>query len=505
VLSTAHQDPSARDQEATWRISWGSVEIHISLVGRTDLAGEIYRQLRAAIATGKLRAGEALPSTRELARRLSVSRGTVATAYDRLSGEGFVTSQVGAGTFVSERASRVQLAADTAGGKLRPKPGWEHVPVATAFYPPARYEFRTGLPDLNRFPFQVWRRLMTRELRASALGPSGYGNPLGEPSLKEAIARHLRASRDVAVTPEQVTITNGTQQAIDLIARVLLSAGDHVALEDPGYMPVRWALDAMGMRVTGVPVDDDGLVVDALPAGARLVCVTPSHQYPLGTLLSLPRRAALLDWADRHDAAIIEDDYDSEFRYGGRPIEPLRTLDTSGRVIYVGSFSKSMLPALRMGFIAAPPALSSALQTAKFVTDWHSPLPTQLALARFIDEGHLARHIRKMRGIYAERHNLISAAVTGPLSRHLTLIPSAVGLHVSALARTASAAEVSAVAQRALGAGVAVQPLSGFPITLTPQAGLAIGYGAIEASDIREGLALLGQAFDSVSSQRGAP
>jgi GntR family transcriptional regulator/MocR family aminotransferase len=476
------------------------VEIHISLVGRKDLSGEIYCQLQAAIATGKLRAGEALPSTRELASRLSVSRGTVATAYDRLSGEGFVTSHVGAGTFVSEWAVRGDPQAVTADGKLRPKPLWEHVPVGTAFYPPARYELRTGLPDVSRFPFQVWRRLMARELRASALGP-GYGNPLGEPSLKEAIARHLQASRGLAVTPEQVTITNGTQQAIDLIARVLLSAGDHAAIEDPGYMPVRWALDAMGMRVTGVPVDEHGLVVDALPASARLVYVTPSHQYPLGTVMSLPRRVALLDWADRHDAAIIEDDYDSEFRYGGRPIEPLRTVDTSGRVIYVGSFSKSMVPALRAGFIVAPPALSSALQTAKFVTDWHTSLPTQLALARFINEGHLARHIRKMRGIYAERHNLISEALAGPLSRHLTLIPSAVGLHVSAIARTASAEEVSAVTRRALAAGVAVQPLSGFPVTLTPRAGLAIGYGAIEASDIREGISRLSRTFDNGSSR----
>jgi GntR family transcriptional regulator/MocR family aminotransferase len=482
-------------------ISLCTVEVHISLVGRRDLTGEIYRQLRAAITTGKLRAGEALPSTRELASRLSVSRGTVATAYDRLGGEGFVTSQVGAGTFVSEGAVRSEPEGGTADGKLRPKPVWEDIPVASAVYPPARYEFRSGLPDLSRFPFQVWRRLMAHSLRASALGPAGYGNPLGEEALKAAIARHLQSSRGVTVTPEQVTITNGTQQAIHLIARVLLSQGDHVALEDPGYLPARWAFDTMGMEVTGVPVDDHGLVVDALPASARLVYVTPSHQYPLGPVMSLPRRGALLDWADRHDAAIIEDDYDSEFRYGGRPIEPLRTLDTSGRVIYAGSFSKSMLPALRVGFIAAPPALSRALQTAKFITDWHTALPTQLALARFIDEGHLARHIHKMRGIYEERHNLISEVITtGPLSRHLTLIPSAAGLHISAIARRASAEELSAVTRRALTADVAVQPLSGFPVTPTSRAGLIIGYGAIEANDIREGLSLLGRAFDDGSA-----
>jgi GntR family transcriptional regulator/MocR family aminotransferase len=205
----------------------------------------------------------------------------------------------------------------------------------------------------------------------------------------------------------------------------------------------------------------------------------------------------LLDWADRHDAAIIEDDYDSEFRYGGRPMEPLCTLDANGRVIYVGSFSKSMLPTLRVGFVVAPPALCGALRAAKYVTDWHTPLPTQSALARFIDEGHLARHIRKMRAVYRRRHDMITEAIAGRLSRHLTPIPSAAGLHVSATARTASAGEMTDVAGRALAAGVAVQPLSTFQITQPPRAGLALGYGAIEASDIDEGLLRLSRAFDS--------
>lgn len=471
------------------------MELHVSLVGRTDLAGEIYRQLRAAIVEGRLRAGDPLPPSRELARRLSVSRGTVTIAYARLSGEGFATSRIGAGTFVNAWSPRGEPRADAADGVLRPRPIWEHIPVAGAFAAPARYEFRTGLPDASRFPFQTWRRLMAGELRASAVGRGEYGDPAGHPALRAAIARHVGVSRGVAVAPGQVTVTSGTQQAFGLIARILLEPGEQVAVEDPGYAPPRRVFESLGLTVAGVPVDEYGLVIDALPANARLVCVTPSHQYPLGTVMSPPRRAALLEWADRHDAAIIEDDYDSEFRYDGRPIEPLFTLDTRGRVIYVGSFSKSMLPTLRVGFVIAPPALCNALRAAKYVTDWHTALPTQAALARFIDEGHLARHIRKMRAVYRQRHDMISEAISGRMSGDLTLIPSAAGLHVSATARTASVAEIANVAARALAAGVAVQPLSAFQVTQPPRAGLALGYGAIESSDIGGGLLRLSQAF----------
>ena len=473
------------------------MDVHVSLLGRADLAGEIYRQLRAAIIAGRLRAGDSLPPTRELARRLSVSRGTVAVAYDRLSGEGYVTARTGAGTFVSDGAARRAPAAEAAEGVLRARPIWEHIPVSAVFAAPARYDFRTGLPDASRFPFPTWRQLMARELRASAVGRGEYGDPAGHPALRSAIARHLGVSRGVVTTPERVTVTNGTQQAFDLIARVLLAPGERIAVEDPGYAPARRLFQSLGLDVTGVPVDEHGLVVDALPADARLVYVTPSHQYPLGSAMSLPRRMALLEWANQHDAAIIEDDYDSEFRYGGRPIEPLCTLDVGGRVLFVGSFSKVMLPTLRVGFVIAPPALCGALRSAKYVADWHTNLPTQAALARFIDDGHLARHIHKMRVVYRQRHNRITEALSGPLSAHLSVIASAAGLHVSATARTASADEVKGVAERALATGVAVQPLSTFRITQPFRAGLALGYGAIEADDIDEGLLWLARAFQT--------
>jgi GntR family transcriptional regulator/MocR family aminotransferase len=471
------------------------VDVHVSLLGRADLAGEIYRQLRAAIIAGRLRAGDSLPPTRELARRLSVSRGTVAVAYDRLGGEGYVIARVGAGTFVTEGAARREPAAEAADGVLRPRPIWNHIPVSAVFAAPARYDFRTGLPDASRFPFPTWRQLMARELRTSAVGRGEYGDPAGYPALRRAIARHLGASRGVVATPDHVTVTNGTQQAFDLIARVLLAPGERIAVEDPGYAPARRLFQSLGLEVVGVPVDDQGLVVDALPVDARLVYVTPSHQYPLGSAMSLPRRVALLEWASRHDAAIIEDDYDSEFRYGGRPIEPLCTLDVDGRVLFVGSFSKVMLPTLRVGFVVAPPALCGALRSAKYVADWHTNLPTQAALARFIEDGHFARHVHKMRAVYRLRHQRITEALRGPLAAHLSVIASAAGLHISAPARTASADEMRAVAERALAAGVAVQPLARFRITQPPRAGVALGYGAIEADDIDEGLRRLSRAF----------
>jgi GntR family transcriptional regulator/MocR family aminotransferase len=262
-----------------------------------------------------------------------------------------------------------------------------------------------------------------------------------------------------------------------------------VAVEDPGYPPPRLLFEARDLRVSGVPVDDEGLVVDALPPGARIVYVTPSHQYPLGITMSLARRTALLRWADDHGAAIVEDDYDSEFRFAGRPVEPLQTLDRSGRVIYVGSFSKTMLPTLRIGFIAAPPTLVEALQAAKFVTDWHTSLPTQMALAWFLEDGHFARHVRRMRGVYHQRHDVIVDAIGRGFADDLRLVPSSTGLHVSALAPGLTPSEVVGAVHRAAVAGVAVQPLSMFRAGETAaRAGFVVGYGAIEVDDIDEAL-----------------
>ncbi|MEO8201654.1 MAG: PLP-dependent aminotransferase family protein, partial [Gemmatimonadota bacterium] len=473
------------------------MEFHISLIGRKDLSGEIYRQLRRAIVDGRLRPTDLLPPSRELARRLGVSRTTVTVAYDRLAGEGFVSSHVGAGTFVSERVPRVSGLGKQhrSGGILTPRDIWETVPLAAPFARPARFDFRSGLPDASCFPHDAWRRLLEREFRSEALGGGVYADPAGHPGLRQAISRHIAISRGVETDPDSVTITNGSQQAIDIIGRILLNPGDCVAVEDPGYPPPRRLFTTIGARVAGVPVDEQGLVVEALPRRARLIYVTPSHQYPLGVSMSLPRRIELLAWAEEHDAAIIEDDYDSEFRFGGRPIEPLQTMDTSGRVIYVGSFSKTLLPTLRLGFMVTPPSLVTAAHKAKQVTDWHTSMAIQAPLARFIDSGGFARHIRKVGGIYRDRHERIVQILARDFRAYLELIPSAVGLHVAAFARNASADQVDAVVQRASNKGVEVQRLSYYEVDTPPRPGLVLGYGAIETSQVEEGLRLLLASF----------
>jgi GntR family transcriptional regulator/MocR family aminotransferase len=474
------------------------MELHVSLVGRKNLGREIYRQLRRAIVEGRLRPGDRLPASRELARGLGVSRTTATVAYDRLTGEGFVTSRVGSGTFVSEQVARQSRSSRSqrTEGALRPRPVWESFSLSRAFDHRAQFDFRSGLPDPTLFPHETWRRLMTREMRAEAAGAGVYAHPAGHRRLREAIIRHIGMSRGVIASADDVIITNGTQQALDIIARVLLAPGDRVAVEDPGYGPPRRLFESLGARVIGVPVDQHGLLVDALPRQVRLVYVTPSHQYPLGVAMTLPRRLALLAWAERNNAAIIEDDYDSEFRFQGHPIEPLQTIDAKGRVLYVGSFSKTLLPTLRLGFMVTPPSLRAAMHKAKFVTDWHTPTLAQATLARFIDDGGFAHHIRKSGGVYWERHELLTGTLARDFDGLLALIPSAAGLHVAARAHGASAEQISGIVRRASELGVEVQELSRFGVHGPAQPGLLLGYGAISTSRIEEGLRRLRDCFD---------
>jgi GntR family transcriptional regulator/MocR family aminotransferase len=475
----------------------GRMAFHVSLVGRKHLGREIYRQLRRAIVEGQLRPGDRLPASRELARHLGVSRTTATGAYDRLTGEGFVTSKVGAGTFVSDQVARRPAGARNhrGDGALRARPVWDSIPLSTAFDRQAQFDFRSGIPDPTLFPHETWRRLLSRELR-SGRNAGVYAHPAGHRGLREAIIRHIGISRGVVASADDVTVTSGTQQAIDIIARVLLAPGDRVAVEDPGYGPPRRLFESLGARVIGVPVDRHRLMVQALPRQVRLIYVTPSHQYPLGMAMELPRRMALLAWAERNNAAIIEDDYDSEFRFQGRPIEPLQTIDGNGRVLYVGSFSKTLLPTLRLGFIVTPPSLQTAVHKAKFVTDWHTATLVQAALARFIDDGGFAHHIRKTGAVYRRRYELLTDILSRDFAGLLDLIPSAAGLHVAALARHASASEISTVVRRASEAGVEVQELSRFGAHGPAQPGLLLGYGAIPTDRIQEGLSRLRDCFE---------
>jgi GntR family transcriptional regulator / MocR family aminotransferase len=469
---------------------------HVTLVGRQGLSGEIYRQIGRAILDGRLRPGDRLSPSRELARSLSVSRITVTVAYERLASEGYVVSRIGAGTFVSEGMGIQNARGRQSNGVLRPRPIWNSVSLPTAFVDPARFDFRTGLPDMSLFPHRAWRRLVARALRSDEAASGVYAHPAGDPGLRAAIAQHIGISRSIDASVDDIIITNGTQQALHIVAHVLLAPGDRIAVEDPGYKPPASLFAALGLRVIGVPVDHNGLIVDALPRGVRVVYVTPSHQYPLGVAMSLARRQALLAWAERNEAAIIEDDYDSEFRFSGRPLEPLQTLDTAGRVIYLGSFSKTLLPTLRLGFLVAPPSLWSALHKAKYVNDWHTSTVLQTALAHFIDEGGFARHIRKASGIYKERHYLLSRAIARHFADDLELIPSTSGLHVAALARRASVDRITATHRLAAARGVAFQRLAAFAVTEPERSGIVLGYGAISASQIEQGLRCLRKCFD---------
>ena len=473
------------------------MELHINLVGRKNLSGEIYRQIRRAIADGRLRPGDCLPASRDLARSLQVSRMTVTVAYDRLAGEGFLTSRMGAGTFVSHHfaLTREESRRDPAEGVLQPRSVWDSIRLSRAFAKPAEFDFRTGLPDGSLFPHEAWRRLLNRELRAQVLSASVYDESGGHRSLREAIARHASVSRGLHVSPDDVTITNGAQQAIDLIARALIAPGDRIAVEDPGYAPPRYLFSSLGARVQGVAVDEEGIVVDSIARDTRLVYVTPSHQYPLGVSMSLSRRLALLDWATRNNAAIIEDDYDSEFRFDERPLEPLQTLDTSGRVIYVGSFSKTLLPTLRLGFLVTPSCCTRAAHKAKYVSDWHTSTLVQAVLARFIADGGFARHVRKVGRVYAERRALIANILKRDFADHLTIAPSIAGLHVTTLARTASIEQISTVFDCAAEHGIRLQRLAKFYFEQPARAGLLFGYGAIPTAKIPDALKKLRSCF----------
>ncbi|MFI7438878.1 MocR-like pyridoxine biosynthesis transcription factor PdxR [Nonomuraea indica] len=453
------------------------MDVHVTLSGRGELAAQVYRQLLEAILDGRLRPGERLPPTRELARRLEISRNTVAVAYDRLVADGFLVGRAGAGTFVAAGPVRGRAAPR---GVVQPRAVWRSLPPAQPPAAPAAYDFRVGVPDPRLFPMEAWRRLVARELRVSAV-TGGYGDPAGHEGLREAIARHVGVSRSVRAGAGDVLITSGAQQALDLVGRVLIEPGACVAVEEPGYPPARLLFRSLGARVAGVPVDDEGIDVSALPNTARLVYVTPSHQFPLGTPMSPARRAALLAWAERRQAVIIEDDYDSEFRFGDRPLEPLQSLDRAGRVVYVGSFSKTLLPALRLGFLVAPASLVPALSAAKQLTDWHGALPTQAALARFIDEGLLSRHIRRATREYAARHAVITEAVTA--DERLRPVPSVAGLHLCA--RLAPGVSVRPAP------GLAVESLAAYHDGPPAGSGLIIGYGAIRKEAIPAGLRLL--------------
>ncbi|WP_341318246.1 PLP-dependent aminotransferase family protein [Paraburkholderia sp. IMGN_8] len=483
------------------------MDIHIAVEGRHDLSGQIYRQLRAGILEGRLGGGTRLPSTRDLATQLGVSRKTTLEVFERLLAEGYLNARAGSGTFVAdglerlpvERSSHARAAVSAreqarakGNARARAQPLWEQMPDTLPLprpTVPSPQDFVGGTTDKSLFPFDVWRRCVNHALRVQARGRGVYHDAAGEQELRLAISRYLAFNRAVASNWEDVIVTQGAQHALDLLARITLRPGDVAAIEDPGYTPAHACFTATGARVVPVPVDNEGLIVRKLPDKARLVYVTPSHQFPLGMPMSLERRVELLEWAQKRGAVIIEDDYDCEYRFEGRSMEPLKSLDRAGLVAYVGTFSKTIFPELRIGYVVPPASLFGPLFKARQIADWHGCTLTQTALATFMLNGDFARHLRRMHKVYAARRAMLLDHLRGDLAPWFEPIMPTAGIHMAA--RLKAPLTEAAIVSAAREASIGLYGLAPFHLRAKPQPGLIFGYGGIAVEHIDAALTTL--------------
>lgn len=430
------------------------IRLALDRQSQTPFYRQIYQRFSGAIAQGILRPGERLPSARSLASQLSTSRGTVDLAYSLLSGEGYILSQGAAGTIV---AAMPTVAPGLFGSQPPPKPAR----VDPSAERPAVAPFEMGLPAFDVFPRKLWSRLATRHARTLPLHAMASPSPIGYMPLREAIASYLAVSRGILCSPGQVFVTSGFQSAIGLITRAFLQPGEDAWVEDPGYFLARMGLEAAGANIVPVPVDAEGLNVSegiARSPRARFAFVTPAHQAPLGVALSVPRRLALLSWAASAEAWIVEDDYDSEFRYGSPPLPALKSLDEAARVLYVGSFSKVLFPGLRLGYIVIPESQIDRLSRVCRLLYRDRPIFNQAIVADFMLEGHFARHIRRMRKLYSDRRSALAAALAEVFGGRIDVHLQAGGMHL--LARFTDGESDLDLAARANAHGLAPAPLS---------------------------------------------
>jgi len=491
----------------------------------TPMQEQIAAFFRRAIADGRLGPGARLPSTRSLAEQMTVARNTVSLAYERLAAEGYVEGRRGGGTRVARdlpdltpsvptatrtapveqapvrlaRAARIMLAervgTSGAGAGAIPEP------------------LQPGRPGLDAFPGRVWARLAGRFWRETPATDFGYGDPAGHPMLRQALARYLGAFRGLSLDPDAIIVTSGAQQAIDLVARALLDPGDAVVLEEPCYPGLRGPMAATGARLVAVPVDAEGLDVAAArrrAPNARLVTVTPTHHFPLGVTLSLGRRRALVDWAGGTGSGVngagdggpwvLEDDYDGEFRYGGKPVPPLKALDGAGRVLYVGTVSKALAPALRIGFVAAPSPLAEPLVRLRGHFDRQPALDAQVILARFLDDGHMAGHLRRMRTLYRDRRDALADALEGALGVRARVERPDTGINLT-VDLEAGPTDL-AVVEAARARGVSPAPLSGFYRGTARRNGLLIGFASLPRARASWAARMVREAIDAAG--RGA-
>jgi GntR family transcriptional regulator/MocR family aminotransferase len=463
-------------------------------LSRTDgpLYRRVYHALKSMIRDGRLAPAARLPSTRELAGDLRVSRNTVVLAYEQLFAEGYVVSRNRATAAV---ASALPMAARPAAAGAKPAPS----PPVSAYArrltaklgaPPERsaglrYDFRYGEPSIDEFPREIWRRLLAARARRAVRDAVGYGDPAGYAPLRAALAEYLKRARGVVCEAEQIVITSGSQQGFDLASRVLLDPGDVAVVEEPLYPGVTIPFEAAGARLAYTPVDGGGLQTHRLPAHARLAYVTPCHQFPTGVIMPLERRLALLAWAARAESWVIEDDYVSEFRYEGHPLEALQSLDRDGRVIYVGTFSKTLFPALRIGYLVLPRSLVAAFVAAKWATDRFSATLAQEALTDFITTGQFERYLRRAGKRNAARRRALIGALRQHFGDRVEIAGENTGVHLVVWLNGVRPRDLGAVIARAREVGVGLYSMAPFFTSPPSRAGLLFGYASLTEADIR--------------------
>ena len=472
-----------------------------------DLWRWLYVELRAAILDGRLKAGARMPSTRSLASQYSLSRGTVVAAFDQLQSEGYTQTKVGSGTYVAleatGRAVSDKSTPDVSSGSRESKvrlSNWGERYLRKADVIPAPLHvgcaFRDYEPAIDLFPTELWARVASRVLRRAPRSLYGKGSARGHPPLRRAIAEYVGSSRGIRCSSEQIIVTAGTQQALDLLARFLIDPGDKIWMEDPGYPGASQAFVSAGGRIVPVPVDQAGLIVKAgrkLAPQAKLAYVTPANQFPMGFTMSADRRVELLRWAAGANAWIIEDEYDAEYRYFGRPVASLQALDRSNCVIYVGTFTKMLFYALRLGFMVLPERLVDAFAAARSFVDRHPPTLDQAILAEFISDGHFGHHVRRMRQLYAERLDILKAAADKQLNGVLDVVQAGAGMRTLGWLKSITSDKEAAGAARAM--GLEVVALSTFTRTYTQPPALVLGFAGCSRAELHRGVALLGKAL----------
>lgn len=482
---------------------------------KQPLYSQLYDWFREAILDGRLRPGQRVPSTRSLAADLGISRAPVLGAFEQLHAEGFLQTAVGAGTHVAtsipeDRAKPYAGKAHAAHERRKKRP--RRLARTTSALIPKRAEpwlrytgaFRVSLPALNHFPAGIWFSLLARHARNPRTETMAYGDPMGHAPLREAIAEYLGTVRAVRCEPGQIMIVSGSQQGLQVAARALLEPGDPVWMEEPGYPGARQVFMSAGADVVPVPVDEAGLDVQEgirLRRDARAAYITPSHQYPMGHTMSAARRMQILDWASRNGSWILEDDYDSEYRFGGRPIASLQGMDTDARVIYIGTFSKVLFPALRIGYIVVPDDLLPAFAAAREAMDIFSPTLLQAALSDFIRHGHFARHIRRMKVLYRERRTALIAAIDKHIGSRMHIVGADAGMHLVGLL-PANVKDV-AVAESAAAAGLSAIPLSSCYLKTPRRGGLILGYANTDAMQMRDSVQQLAKIIRDTFGREG--